>query len=117
MTTQRARALRKHRLASDVYGVDFVDRLSGGESLTGAPAVVVTQEQVDGSFTDVSSQFGISGSQVSGTSVTFRLGAAGSGEQDAGEYVVQVRTGTSLGDTLVSTHVLHVTERGDPGAP
>jgi hypothetical protein len=84
MSTQRARAFRKHRLASDVYGVDSAERLSDGESLSGVPAVVVTQEQPDGSFDDVSRQFGISGSQVTGTRVAFRPGDATTGDSGRG---------------------------------
>ncbi len=49
--------------------------------------------------------------------VAFVLGAAGTDEQDAGDYVLRVKATGSDGLTYVSIHRLTVYEDGDAGAP
>ena len=111
--------LTKHRLASEVYGIDFAARLSTGEVLdagTVAPTVIVTTK--DGrDYTDVSGQFAIASIQISGTEVRFRLGpAAADADQQGGKYFLRITVDTDLLDHLVSTHILTVSERADVAA-
>lgn len=112
-----AEFLEKHRLAAIDYSVDFANELASGVALSGNPTVTVL-ELVSGGFTDVSSEFGITGQGTSGTKSVFRLAAATTGQQDEdGEYYVRVSQGTDNTQTLISIHRLHVSEFADTTAP
>lgn len=112
-----AHPLYKHRIAVDDYAIDFADRLATGETLSSAGTVYVF-EPATGADTDVSSEFSVTNTQVDGTRVEFRLGAGGSGQQDAdGTYYLRVQPTTSTGRQPVSVHRLYVSEYADDTAP
>lgn len=117
--TRRAnsRPLEKHRLAVEDYAVDFADVLSTGETLSSAGSVTVTIPAT-GADTDVSSEFNPASVQIVGTTVAFRLAAAGSGQQDEDRtYYLRVQPTTSNGRQPVSVHRLYVSEVADETAP
>ena len=97
----------KHRLAGDVYSVDFVDELAAGETIS-APVVTITRRGVNRT-----TEFVGLAPQVSGTEVRVRLKpAAAATEQQAGVYVALVTAATSADDTVSEVLTLSVSAEG-----
>lgn len=119
--------LIKHRLAVDNFAHDFAADLDTSESLVTSPAPSVNVMRRTGSvYEDVSDEFGDPSGTIIGTVVAYQLEAAGSGQQDGGEYRIRIEVETSEGRHLVglvssSTGYrlpsLQVTEDGDASAP
>lgn len=121
--TSRVKGFKWHRRRVDDYSVNFRHdtdpQLDDGETLvpSPAPALEIIQKGADGSVSDVLAEFNISDLQTTADKVTWRKGAAGTGQQDAGLYELLVLVSTSNGRRLTSTHTLRVIEFGDPDAP
>lgn len=123
--SDRRTAFGKHRLAKDIFEVDFAKptnapRLRTGETLTTGTASVSVAKGTDATgWTDVTAEFLAGGEQVQGSKVAFTLIAAASAtDQDAGDdYRMKVEVDTDQSRHLVSTHQLVVSERADPDAP
>lgn len=105
--------LEKHRLEARDYGVEWSAELATGVSLSGNPTITIIS-----SGNDVTSQFGVTSQGTSGTQSVWRLGTAGSGQQDGdATYYLRVEQDTSNNQTLVSVHRLYVSELADTSAP
>ncbi len=108
-----AEFLEKHRLEVRDYGVEWSGELATGVALSGNPTITIVS-----SGADVTSQFTVTAQGTSGTQSVWRMGAAGSAQQDADvTYYLRVTQGTDNGQTLVSIHRLYVTEQADLTAP
>lgn len=109
--------IEKHRLETRDYSVDWANELATGVSLSGTPTIKVLK-YASSAYTDSSSEFTITNEQTSGTKSLWRMGAAGSGQQDSDVvWYVRVSQATDNTQTLVSVHRLYVTEQADPDAP
>lgn len=107
----------KERKEVDTKTVDFADRLDSGDSVSSLTSITITQQTSSG-YKDVSSEFGSPTGTLSGDTVDLDLGAAASGDQDAGSnYIIRVEVDTTDGETLIATPTLRVTAEGDPDAP
>jgi len=103
--------LQKHRDELESFAVTFA--LDSGEILTGTPTVSVGKRHatIADSWTDVSSEFGITGIALDATTtkVLFKMGVAAGANQAAGDdYAIRVKADTDASRSPVEAPTLEV---------
>jgi hypothetical protein len=101
--------LTKHRLARDVYALDFAAELAGGETLQTIIATRVAPMTSGGWGAAVTADFVDGDTTIVGTEARVTLEAAGDDTQPAGRYGLEIEVETSTGRVLVGHAPLTVT--------
>lgn len=101
----------KHRDESEVYEIDFTNRLASGETISSVTALHVRKRNATSKdWANVSAEFGAPSGVINGTGkkVSFTLGAAAANEQLRGDYIVYCEVVTNTGEIVVETPWLSV---------
>lgn len=104
----------KHVNETDEYSVNFDSQLSSGETLTSPAISVLLKDTDDGTYEDVTSEFGTPSPSINDTLVEFTLEKATtpSSEQLEEYYLVECKVETSNGRTLFDFTSLSLSRQG-----